>query len=129
MGYITDFYLDIKNIESELSNKGIKNKLKELDASFIEVKKYTSYYHNEITGKMHEEKKEIVYIHYECRAKWYDHEKELKNITKEIPGVLIKLYGIGEEPLDIWRKYFYNGKMQLAKAKINFDDFDVDKLE
>lgn len=61
-------------------------------------------------------------------CKWYKHESEMRKFSEKFPEVLFTLEGEGEESGDIWRKYFVNGKMQVAKAKISFDPFVVDKL-
>jgi hypothetical protein len=62
----------------------------------------------------------------EC--KWYDHEKDLRAFSKKHPDVLFTLRGEGEESGDIWTEYHKNGKVQVCKARIVFDDFDESKL-
>lgn len=62
------------------------------------------------------------------RCKWYEHENELRKFSKQHPKVLFVLDGEGEESGDIWVKYFQNGKCQVCKAKITFDEFDAKKL-
>lgn len=59
---------------------------------------------------------------------WYDHERELRTASLWCKDVLFTLTGYGEESGDAWRKYFMNGKMQMAKAVIAFQDFDVSQL-
>lgn len=62
-------------------------------------------------------------------TKWYDHETDLRSMSKVFRNIVFTLYGEGEESGDIWSKYFMNGKMQEAKARIVIDDFDASKLD
>lgn len=55
-------------------------------------------------------------------CKWYDHEEDIISVSKKFNGVLFVLTGHGEDRDDIWKKYFYNGQMQVANAKITFDE-------
>jgi hypothetical protein len=63
------------------------------------------------------------------KCKWYDHDDELKEFSKKFPTWLFTLCGEGEEPGDIWKEYFVNGKMQKEVAKFVIDDFDMTKLK
>lgn len=60
--------------------------------------------------------------------KWYEHEQTMRDISRVFPSVLFTLIGEGEESGDVWRKYFMDGKMQVSKAVISFEDFDEKKL-
>lgn len=62
----------------------------------------------------------------EC--KWYDHDDDMKNFSKKYPDVLFILSGEGEEPGDLWKTYYKNGKMQTAEAVITYEAFDEGKL-
>ncbi len=62
-------------------------------------------------------------------CKWYGHEKDMKAFSRHFPDLVFKLEGRGEEPGDLWVKYFKNGKMQRCHAKITFAPFDENKLE
>ena len=62
-------------------------------------------------------------------CKWYEHEVELKAFSKKYPEVIFCLHGTGEEPGDVWDKYFLNGKWQYCKAKIVIPPFDPTKLQ
>ena len=63
------------------------------------------------------------------RCKWYEHQKHMKHFSKQFPTTLFTLSGEGEEPGDLWKKYFLNGKIQVANAKITYDKFDARKLK
>lgn len=65
---------------------------------------------------------------YYSETKWYDHENYLKSFSVLHPNALFVLYGIGEDDEDMWVKYFKNGKMQVCKAQITYEDFDELKL-
>ena len=62
------------------------------------------------------------------QTKWYTHEEDIKKFSKRFPTVLFTLKGEGEESGDMWFKYFKNGKMQVAMARIEFDSFNEGKL-
>lgn len=62
-------------------------------------------------------------------CKWCTHEDELRKFSLLHPEALFKLSGEGEESGDIWHEYYQNGKMQLCKAKIVFDNFNAELLK
>lgn len=59
---------------------------------------------------------------------WYNHEEHMIEVSKNFPEVLFMLTGEGEESTDMWRQYFFNGKSQLCRSIITFEDFDESKL-
>jgi len=61
-------------------------------------------------------------------TKWYGCEVDMKEVSKQYPKVLFKLIGEGEDAGDLWEAYFKNGKMQMCKAEITFQEFDESKL-
>lgn len=63
------------------------------------------------------------------RTKWYDHDDFMKKLSKQFPNVVFILEGEGEGPEDIWKKYYKDGKVQVARAKITFDKYDEGKLK
>lgn len=62
-------------------------------------------------------------------VKWYNHEDFMKTLSKKFPVTLFILEGLGEEQPDMWKKYFKDGKMQVCRAIISFEDFDGAKLK
>lgn len=59
---------------------------------------------------------------------WFDHENELKDFSAKYPDWLITLSFEGDEPHEIYKKYFLNGKVQVEKARIIIDEFNPSKL-
>jgi hypothetical protein len=68
------------------------------------------------------------YDPFEDTVKWYEHEEDMKKLSLQFPDVLFTLSGEGEEAGDVWKKYFKNGKVQVAKAVLTIDAFDPKKL-
>lgn len=60
----------------------------------------------------------------EDSCKWYEHDQFMLPLSADVPNVLFTLHGEGEENGDIWNKYYLNGKMQEARAKIQIAPFD-----
>lgn len=60
--------------------------------------------------------------------KWYLHEQDLSELSSRDSLTLLILKGVGEEPNDIWVKYFKNRGVQKVKGVITFEDFDPVKL-
>ncbi len=65
---------------------------------------------------------------FEEDTKWDTWEEDMKKLSLEFPDVTFHLWGEGEENIDSWYAHFKNGKVQICKAKITFDDFDERKL-
>lgn len=114
MGYYTIYKLeDVFDEENE-------------DSGLQKVEDYL-YSDKEIQNRY----EELLYaiFHNSGSTKWYDHEKDMIELSKIFPRMVFTLSGEGEEPGDLWKKYFYNGKVQVARAKIDFEEFRKDKLE
>lgn len=62
-------------------------------------------------------------------CKWYDWRLTMVEYSKRHPNVVFKLHGEGEESGDIWNAYFKNGKHQVYRARIVFDEYDEELLE
>lgn len=116
MGYYTDFDLKI------ISDKKFFN---------VECK------HCNATGIVQMSPYEAVTSKYEyLRAenlddsqKWYEYNENMIEVSEEFPDILFQLNGAGEEPGDIWVKYYKNGRSQEARLNLELDGFDPDKLK
>jgi len=62
------------------------------------------------------------------RTKWYDHQKDMKVLSEKFPTVLFTLNGEGEEGGDLWKEYWLGGKVQVAQARIVYDEFSPNAL-
>ncbi len=61
-------------------------------------------------------------------VKWYMFTDDMKKISSENKEVLFELTVIGEDVGDFNRYYFLDGKMQVAKGKIVYEEFCKEKL-
>lgn len=59
---------------------------------------------------------------FEEPRKWYNYENDMKKLSLKFPDTYFLLYGAGEEQGDVWKAYFYNGKVQIIKATLAFKD-------
>lgn len=59
-------------------------------------------------------------------AKWYDHHEDLLAVSKNFPGVLIEVYGDGEDSEDNWVSYYLNGQHSGGQGTIVYPEFDVE---
>lgn len=64
----------------------------------------------------------------ENTSQWRTHEDDMRKLSAAAPGHLFVLSGEGEDSGDLWRKYFKGGRMQEARARVEFDGFDESKL-
>ena len=61
-------------------------------------------------------------------AKWYDSETEMKEFSTKYPDALFVLHGDGEGNDDFWYAYFRNGRVQITQGRVEYDEYDEDKL-
>lgn len=54
--------------------------------------------------------------------KWYNHKDNMCLVSSHYPECKFILEGQGEDPEDMWREYYYNGHMQIAPARIEYDE-------
>lgn len=56
---------------------------------------------------------------------WYDHDAEMGKLSIAFPDILFTLWGYGQEADDLWKKYYLNGKSQLARAIITYPNCEL----
>ena len=111
MGYYTKYELDIDGeVENWVTGRT-------LDGQLVTVNTGVS---------IDTVKREIValcgtYPFYDA-CKWYNHSEHMIQVSKKYPDAVFILSGEGEESGDLWKKYYKNGREQLAKAKITYDE-------
>ena len=141
MGYYTQYKLSKTDLRSEMY-ENLKNKeISEVNASTISEEIKTSlielienkYSIKPITIRMViEAMGEVPNAWWNpfngAPQKWYQHEKDMIKVSEKYPDIVWILDGIGEEGFDVWRKYFYNGKIQRANTSVVYDEFDQNKL-
>lgn len=54
--------------------------------------------------------------------KWYYHDDDMIDISKQFPHVIFGVYGDGEERLDFWHNFYYNGRMLECEGEIVYPD-------
>jgi hypothetical protein len=107
MGYYTNYNLNAYDKDGNEDDKTLRSILS-------------------IDRKKNPKGSELFYVIYEggISSKWYSHEDDLKEISSKFPSTLFILKGEGETNSDMWIKYFRNGKMQVRRAKITYDEID-----
>ena len=104
MGYYTNFELEI------IEGPDVINNLNKED--------FITHFRN-ITGH------ELGYLN---GIKWYAYQDNMLEISRKYPTSLFKLSGVGEDSLDIWQEYYFNGKSVRTEGEIVFKEPDLTKL-
>ena len=47
-------------------------------------------------------------------TKWYEHDQDMLRLSRTFPEVFFVLWGEGEEPEDLWKSYYLDGRVQEA---------------
>jgi hypothetical protein len=104
MGYITKYSLKIEKDGKTLDNEEYENIVNDLG---VEAFIYEGYW----------------------RSKWYRYRDDMLELSRKYPKHHFILEGEGEEPQDLWREHFYNGKFKKVKAQITFPPVRLEDLE
>lgn len=59
-------------------------------------------------------------IEHDDTYKWYEHEKNMLAISRLYEDTIFVLSGEGEEPGDIWKEYYLDGKVVHCQAALVF---------
>ncbi|MCD8212410.1 MAG: hypothetical protein LUC17_05230 [Oscillospiraceae bacterium] len=60
-------------------------------------------------------------------AKWYECDLDMCSLSARFPDYLFTIFGDGEQREDIWRGYYYRGRVQICRPRITWDAFDPDR--
>lgn len=134
MWYYTDYKISSKGKPfTEDETKAIEGLEKQAESLTGELKEIALKYITE--KKNHKPKntwelvtKELGFDPFSDPCRWYEHDEHMRGISKKYPETIFILEGEGEEPEDIWKKYYLNGKCQVAKSQVIIPEFDESKL-
>jgi len=111
MGYYSYYELtDIQKVDKDLFGVNL------IDIPVEEIEKI----------KKEMEEKIDAYFEY---TKWYDYKEDIAKFSLLYPDYLFTISREGEESGDLEKDYILNGKVQSTYATIEYDKFDIDKLE
>lgn len=116
MGYYTNFWLQIEN-EDELDPSIPVKVARELNDMYFDYKGIDF-------NKMRDP---LDIVSWESE-KWYEHRDDMLLVSTHFPECKFVLEGEGEKSGDMWREYYYNGHLQVARARIEYDDPIWDEL-
>ena len=117
MGYYTRYSITAYNYKD-----GQKEKIVEIDDTRHSFDEDEQVFVDEIQSI-------VGYLPTDDSCKWYSHEQDMLTLSLKHSTALFKVHGEGEDPDDIWDKWFLNGKMQICNAEIVIPDFNPSKLQ
>lgn len=63
------------------------------------------------------------------QVKWHSWKEHCIRVSKDFPDIVINIEGEGKESGDHWKAYIKNGKIQISKAVVTFEEFNEGKLK
>lgn len=129
MGYYTNYCIYI-DLDDKTLNKD------EIVKQFIEKLNKVSHYNfctvDEYYGGIPPKEEGRVYpdIYSWGECKWYSNEEDVEEVIKSIGvDMLVKVYGSGEDPEDIWIRFHYKGNTKTSVARIVIDELSRSDLQ
>ena len=111
MDYYTSYSMDVINIPDEETAKKIVNELEKM-----KVMGYAFVGYEIMTPKLSQTYDMIFYG--DDSVKWHDSEEDITKLSLKFPECKFKLSGCGDDFMDIWEEYFFNGESELCQAAI-----------
>lgn len=105
MGYYTTYSMTVHNVKDK----------EQFDALCESLDAYGILRYALDSGSMYEDTAEFCSYN---EVKWYEHEEDMKDISKKFPDMVFQLRGYGEDPEDIWEKYFKYGDCEECIAQV-----------
>lgn len=66
----------------------------------------------------------------DVEGKWYSFDDDMKALSKELPDVLFRLAGVGEEQGDEWVSFYLNGEVETHRRQNwNPPNFPTETIE
>ncbi len=134
MGYYTNYKISSKGKPfTEDENKAIEELEKQAESLTGELKEIALKGIADKKKRQPKNTKQLVvnvlgFDPFADSCKRYEHDKHMCDISRMYPETIFILEGEGEESGDIWKKYYLNGKCQVAKAEVIIPEFDETKL-
>ena len=65
---------------------------------------------------------------FEEPSKWRERGEVMREYSKQYPTTLFMIHGEGEEAGDLWDEYWQNGRHQYCPGRVEYDEYDLDKM-
>lgn len=116
MSYMTSFSLTVEDLETRKSIGEVMAE-KELNDLANEIEKMDVFSDGDLR-----------YDELHTYTTWYSYTEDMCLLSSKYPNLLFVLNGVGEDPADLWKAYYVDGKEQMAPGVITFAEFDQGQL-